>query len=39
MYENSELYVFKNIKFVGQISNNSPNALCGTGVYNTLEYC
>ena len=38
MYENSELKVSKNIKFVGEISNNWTNDLLGTNVYNTPEY-
>ena len=38
MNENSELKVSKNIKFVGEISNNWSNDLLGTNVYNTLEY-
>ena len=39
MYENSELQAFKNIKFLGEISNNLPNDLLETNVYKTLEYC
>ena len=35
--ENSELKVFKNMKFVGEISNNWLNDLFGTNVYATLE--
>ena len=27
IYENSELNIFKNIKFIGEISNNWPNDL------------
>ena len=38
IYENSELNVFKNIKFLGQISNNWPNDLLETNVYKTLEF-
>ena len=38
-YENSEQNVFKNIKFLGKISNNWPNDLLGTNVYKTLESC
>ena len=38
MYENSELKVFKNIKFLGEISNNWPNDLLGTNVYKALEF-
>ena len=37
IYENSELNVFKNIKFCGEISNNWLNELLGTNVYKTLE--
>ena len=36
IYENSELKVFKNIKILGEISNNWPNDLLGTKVYKTL---
>ena len=36
---NSELNVFKGIKFVGEISNKLPNGLFGTNVYKTLESC
>ena len=36
IYENSEFKVFKNIKFLGEISNNWPNNLLGTNVYKTL---
>ena len=32
IYENSELKVFKNIKFLAEISNNWPNDLLGTNV-------
>ena len=35
--ENSELKVIKNMKFVGEISNNWLNDLFGTNVYATLE--
>ena len=34
---NSELNVFKGIKFVAAISNKLPNGLFGTNVYKTLE--
>ena len=37
MYENSELKVFKNIKFLGEISNNWSNHLLGTNVCKTLQ--
>ena len=39
IYENSESNVFKNRKFLGEISNNWPNDLLGTNVYKTLESC
>ena len=39
MVWNSELNVFKGIKFVGAISNKLPNGLFGTNVYKTLESC
>ena len=32
-YENSELKVFKNMKFLGEISNKWPSDLLGTNVY------
>ena len=35
----SELNVFTNTWFVGEISNKLPNGLLGTKVYNTLESC
>ena len=38
MYENSELKVSKNRKFLGEISNNLPNDLLRTNVYNTRKY-
>ena len=37
--ENSEWNVFKNIKFLGEISNNWPNDLLGRNIYKTLEAC
>ena len=41
--ENSELKVFKNIKLLGEISNNWPNNLLGkmyTGLWNLVDnYC
>ena len=37
MYENSKSKVFKNIKFWSEISNNWPNDLLETNVYETLE--
>ena len=36
---NSELNVFKKMKFVGEIYSNWPNGLFGTNVYKTLESC
>ena len=39
MSENSELNVFKKIKFVGEISNKLMNGLFGTNMYKTLESC
>ena len=39
IHENSELKVFKNMEFLGEISNNWPNNLLGTNVYKTLESC
>ena len=38
-YENSELKVFKNMKFLGKIFNDWPNELLRTNVYKTLESC
>ena len=38
-YENFESKVFKNITFLGELSNNWPNALLGKNEYNTLESC
>ena len=35
-HENSESKVFKNVNFLGGISNNWPNDLFGTNVYKTL---
>ena len=39
VYESSELKVFKNIKFLGEISNNWSNDLLRTNVYKTPESC
>ena len=36
IYENSESKGFKNVNFLGEISNNWPNDLLGTNVYKTL---
>ena len=38
IYENSELNIFKNIRFSGGISNNWPNDLVETNVYKTIEF-
>ena len=32
IYENCELKVFKNIKFLGELFNNWPNELLGTNI-------
>ena len=37
--EISKSKVFKNIMFLGEISDNWPNNLFGTNVYKTLEFC
>ena len=39
MYEDSGWKVFKNIKFLDEISNSWPCDLLGTNVYKTLESC
>ena len=39
IHDNSELKVFKNIKFLSEISNNWPNDLFRMKVYKTLESC
>ena len=39
IYENSELKIFKNITFGGEILNNWPNDSLGTNWYKTLESC
>ena len=39
MVWNSELSVFKEIKFFGAISNKLPNGLFRTKVYKSLETC
>ena len=39
IYRNSELKVFKDIKFFDEISNNWPNDLLGANVYKALESC
>ena len=38
IYENSELKVFKNIKFLDEIFDNWPNDLLGINVYKTLNF-
>ena len=39
IYQNFELKAYKDIKWFGEISSNSPNDLLGTNVYKTLESC
>ena len=39
IYKNSESKVFKDIKLLGEISNNWTKDLLGTNVYKTLECC
>ena len=39
IYDISELNVFINMKFLGEISNNWSYDLLGTSVYNALESC
>ena len=39
MYENFELKVFDNTKFLEEISSNWQNDLSGTNVYKTLGSC
>ena len=39
IHDNSELKVFKNIKFLSEISNNWPNDLFRMKVYKALESC
>ena len=39
IYENFELKVFKNITFLGEISDNWPNNLFGKNVFRTPEPC
>ena len=39
IYENSESKVFKNIKFLVEISNNWPKDLLARNVHKTLEFC
>ena len=37
IYENSDLKIFKNIKFFGEITSNWTNDLLGRNVYKVLE--
>ena len=39
MYQNSEINVFKNIKILGEISNNWQNDLLEVTVFKTPESC
>ena len=39
VYENSELNVFNNIKFFGEILSNWPNNLLGINIFKTLTSC
>ena len=39
MHENSELNVFKNIKFLSEISNSWISDLLGRNAYKTVEFC
>ena len=39
IYKNCESKVFKNMKFLDEMSNNLPSDLLGTNVYKTLEVC
>ena len=39
MLWNSELNVFKKIKFVSETSSNWPNGLFGANVFKTFESC
>ena len=39
IHEYSELKIFKNMTFVGKISNNIPNDLLETNVHKPLEIC
>ena len=39
IYKNSESNVLRNIKFLGEISNNWPKDLLGTNIYKTVEFC
>ena len=39
LQENSELNIWKNVKFFGEISNNWPKGLLGTNLHKTLDFC
>ena len=39
IYENYELKMFENIRFLDEISNNWPNDLLGINVYKATESC
>ena len=39
IYENAELKVFKNIKFLGETSNNRTNDLLVINIYKAVESC
>ena len=39
IYKNSELNVFKDMKFVVAISTKLPNGLFGTNIYKSFESC
>ena len=39
VYKSSQVNVFKNVKFLGEISSDWPNDLLGTNVHKTLESC
>ena len=38
IYENYELKDFQNVKFLGEISNNSPNDLLEVNINKTLQF-
>ena len=39
IYENFDSKVFKNLNFLGEISDNWPNDLLETNIYKTVEFC
>ena len=39
IHENSELKVFRKMKFLSEISNNWPKDTLGTNVYKTIDFC